>query len=335
MERTTEASNWNQAYKTLAKRRQPSATHPVHPCSINGKRHYIHAADLEKRDPSYFSKLLQFTKQRGIKLLADRRVPTSSRYKYHRVDRRKAYFAIFFLTLGVHSQAHSQTLASQEQVEQESVSLKLVDPTRPENTKDNLVGGYIKKALPANTETSRLIEQTLKSHFVHQDGDPNTILSDLKAMADYYSSHAEAVDLILSLRNTNWKLKYAPHKLQTDIIGRQFKIDDVTVYFDPRSGAKLKFNRQCSTKLPFCVASPADALLHELLHVYAVLKETETFIADGGLSRHMYPITHELKTIAKENKLYKAMSQRDKLPRPIRNEHAGRHVRVSCATCVD
>ncbi|MFL0802487.1 MAG: hypothetical protein K6L81_02135 [Agarilytica sp.] len=327
MSQFTTLDAWTDICQSLFPRRHKSASvHPIHSCIINGQRHYIHSPKLVEEDPSYFQRLTAYAAKHSIKLKADRRAPIDESGN----GRRKKLLPIMFLAMGVNAgAAFSETRESTlNMVPQNSMVAPLHEHKRftPE------LESY---TTPVNKESSKKIQSILASHFEGQSDDPHTIAADMQSLADYYSTHPEATALIESLAEEEWQLKYAPHTFQTDVKGSRVHVNEVAVYFDPRSGAKLKFYDKCATKVPFCVASPADALLHELLHVHSILKDTDNFIADGGLDNHMYPAAHERKTILKENILYKSMSRRDQHPRPIRSEHTGRHVLVSCVTCVE
>lgn len=177
------------------------------------------------------------------------------------------------------------------------------------------------------------IELLLRERYVSQAGDPSSLPRDLHTLARYYAKYPEARTLLLALKDHPWELKYTANTYKTDIFGTSLSVDKVTIYFDPKSGAKLKFYPRCEEKIRFCVASPADALLHEFLHTYIIFEDTNRFIAKGGMSTHIYPIDHERDTIQKENALYEAMSERDMKPRPIRKDHVGRATLVGCVTC--
>lgn len=318
-----------------------SATHPLHSCIIGGQAHYIHEPGLARQDPDYFERLSEFARRHKITLKADQRSATPSAFDC----RRRKLLPIVLLTFGLCAQP--MALASDEQ--HEKATLKLIGESEFSISRDSdelmiSLPDEIQathEAIHSDSEASEyqdkslIIEQTLREHWVKQDSDPESLDQDIVAMADYYSQHHEAFALISSLSEHKWELKYAPHTFQTDVVGTRMKINTITVYFDPRSGAKLKFYDKCSEKTPFCVASPADALLHELIHANTITANPSQFIAEGGLSGHIYPTEHEHQTIKKENKLYRAMSRRDSRPRPLRNEHTGRHVLVSCVTCYE
>lgn len=182
---------------------------------------------------------------------------------------------------------------------------------------------------------SRNLEQILLNHMDYPGQFPSEILEDIRILAVYYAHHPEAVRLIESIADSEWKLKYAAHTFRTNIRGSRMSVKKVEVFFDPRSAAKLKFYDGCEEHKRFCIASPADALLHELLHVQTITNDVKAFIGQGGLDTKGYPIEHERLTIMKENVLYRSMTQMDDQPRPLRSEHNGRHVLVSCVTCVN
>jgi len=312
----------------FGKRLRQAPVHPIHTCVIRGKRFCFHAPDLEWEDKGYFRRLKAFAEKHSIELSKDRR----SLEQEPDQRRRKKLLPIIFLALGAHAPA-----VFADAPEQKS-SLHLMSSGSPLlKLNPHPWHEYEHEAfhLEVNPEVSRSIACILRAHYQVQHDDPGTIDHDLKQLADYYSGHREAVKLINSVANADWTLKYAPHTFQTDISGTRMRVNKVDVYFDPRSAAQLKFYDKCSDKKPFCIASPADALLHELLHVQTIFTDSTKFIRQGGLNNHIYPAAHEQRTILKENILYKTMSIRDKKPRPIRSEHSGRHVLVSCVTCVD
>lgn len=178
------------------------------------------------------------------------------------------------------------------------------------------------------------IEFALKNHWKPSPNDPANMAKDLAEMAAYFSRFPEVRLLIASIEHKKWQLHYAVATYETKIQGNHLNIDSVTVLFDSRSAAQFKFYRACTDKKPFCVASPADVLLHELLHVQAVVNDPDSFIAQGGMNGVMYPYEHERQTILAEKQLYQSMSAIDGHPRPLRSEHTGRHVLASCVTCL-
>ena len=175
----------------------------------------------------------------------------------------------------------------------------------------------------------------LNKHYESKVTDPEGMHKVLIDLAVYYSTYPKTNSLIKNMGEKNWILKYSQKGFRTEFVGDLFGVNDVVIYFNPSSAAKLKFYSSCSKKKAFCVASPADALLHELLHTESILSDFESFIVDGGLNPNVYPIKHERRTIKKENKIYHSMTQQDEHPRPIRFEHRGSHTYASCVTCIE
>ena len=316
--------HWTEICQKLFKSNE--AVHPIHSCIVSGKRHYIHAPDLPKKDPLFFDLLKSYAFNHDITLKADKR-------KFENCEsdcRRRKLLPIIFLSLGLNS---NPLFADQRQ----TTSLNLLNATDEISTiiREDYTSTHTAVTLPSNPEVARSIEKILLDHYIKAESDPTSMRDEIYQLAIYYAAHPEAEKLITKIADEDWTLHYAPHTFQTDVIGTRLNIEDVRVYFDPRSGAKLKFYDKCAKKKPFCIASPADALLHELLHVQAIRLESFSFISQGGLNNQIYPSAHERHTIIRENILYKSMSLRDKKPRPIRSEHTGRHVLVSCVTCIE
>ncbi|MBI1425259.1 MAG: hypothetical protein GC149_17570 [Gammaproteobacteria bacterium] len=173
----------------------------------------------------------------------------------------------------------------------------------------------------------------LKSHYKKQKTDPDYIVNDLKQIANYYSAFPEVVDLITPLRGKNWELVYDEETWDTVASGNNLEVDKAIIHFNTRAAAQLLLNRKCKDN-PVCIASPADALLHELLHTYSMFINPEKFISQGGMNNVMYPFKHEYAIIDSERKLYASMSIRDDIKRPQRTEHTGRTVIAHCPICI-
>jgi hypothetical protein len=302
-------------------------SHPIHACVINGMPHYVHAPALAQTDPDYYLRLKSYAERHGICLKADRRAAEGKM----RDNRRKKYLSIVFLVMGI-----SATVAV---AEEENLKLNLISPeyNDPIVFQDSRAVSRAGKLLEQVQDSlvSQSLAQILLDHLDDIEQYPPGILDDIHELARYYARYPAAVKLIMSIAATEWTLRYAPHTFQTNVKGSRLDIDSVEVFFDPRSGAKLKFYDKCNEQKPFCIASPADALLHELLHVQTITIDRDAFVGQGGLDPWSYPAEHERLTIMKENALYRAMTVIDKQPRPIRSEHNGRHVLVSCATCFE
>lgn len=302
-----------------------SGVHPIHPCIIDGKTHYVHAPGLAEQDAQYYLHLRRFTERNGIGLKPDQRKPGTD----HHTCRRKKFIPVVFLAMSFFA---PQLLA--EHVDQQ-LGLMAINNAEVEYLDSSMQGkgSFVEKF--ERSLVSETLEQILMAHLEPESNHSSSMRQDIEDLSLYYAQYPEVVKLIMSLADADWKLRYAPHTFQTNVSGSRLQIDRIEVFFDPRSGARLKFYDKCKTQKPFCVASPADALLHELLHVQTITQDTNQFIQQGGLDPLSYPAEHERFTIQKENELYAAMTKIDGQARPLRSEHNGRHVLVSCATCLE
>jgi hypothetical protein len=152
----------------------------------------------------------------------------------------------------------------------------------------------------------------------------------LAEVARYYARHPEVVQLFDALAPHPWTLEARPGTWLTQARLRGGVVLRVTVLFDFHAAAQMHFAAGCAGQ-PACTAMPADAFLHELLHVHLIHAAPARFArtATGGF----YPHAHEDEVIALENRLYRAMEARDGLPRPARDSHAGRLTAVDCPLC--
>lgn len=171
--------------------------------------------------------------------------------------------------------------------------------------------------LPADVRAEEIISKFLFSAYQPEPSDPPYILNDIKILANYYAKYPMVVSLFEEFEKIN--LKYQAGTWETRAFGSDTHVDSVTVYFDTRFGAKFCFEG--------CNISPADALLHELLH--AKLMHQQHFVETGGMLETIYLFEHEREVIRNENKLYNEMNEIDGLARPLRNRHASDMVRVS------
>lgn len=186
----------------------------------------------------------------------------------------------------------------------------------------------------ANAKWEDALLRVLQDHWQSTEQDPPHLEVDLAVLARYFSAYPEVRKLIMDLHGKAWKLQFSPETFKTEVRGNRLQVSAVTVHFDLRTAAQFRFHNACSKKRPHCVASPADVLLHELLHAHIILTQPQRFIRQGGMGGAMYPYQHEQQTIAHEARLYRAMTLRDQQPRPLRTEHTGRPLLVHCATCV-
>lgn len=162
------------------------------------------------------------------------------------------------------------------------------------------------------------------------DDTPSAVRADIAKAAGYYSQHPEVRDLIQRLSAYEWNLRYSPGTWLTESKVRGDKITRVTVRFDLNTAATMHFARGCRDQ-PACTAMPADALLHELLHVYLIATDPSGFLRSARAS--YYPHSHEQEVISMENRLYRVMEARDGLPRPARHSHDGQLSEVDCPLC--
>lgn len=190
------------------------------------------------------------------------------------------------------------------------------------------------KQTTINSSMANALFMMLHRHYKKQDSDPAYIVNDLKIMANYYSRFPKVISLLVALDQKNWQLSYDENNWVTTATGSRLHIEKATIHFNTRSAAQLRLNRGCKQN-PICIASPADALLHELLHTHSMLDDSGEFIAQGGMTTVMYPYAHEYSIIDAERELYALMSRQDNIERPQRTDHTGQTVKAKCPTCIE
>lgn len=309
----------------------------VHPCVIDKQPHIVYPRGLALRQPELFHALQHHYRCQGYALKEDQRSATVTRAPSHE-RRRWAPILLFTVDLIFEGAAFADTnnpipVAAADPNRQ--VVLQLASskadafsanelhtlPPRPSLTK------------PVNVAAANAIFDLLKQHYKRRDTDPDYIFDDFREIASYYSAFPEIVNMLDRLKEKNWRLIYDEHSWVTVASGNVFNVDNASVHFNTRSAAQLKMYNQCKDN-PVCIASPADALLHELLHAHSMLVNTREFIAQGGMNAVMYPYKHEYAIIDAERKLYASMSRHDAIKRPQRIDHTGRLVRAQCSTCI-
>lgn len=310
----------------------------VHPCVINNERHIVYPLGLEEKSPHLFAKLSKHYKKQGYALKEDQRLEKYAN-KYKNERQKWAPVLLFTASLIFESSAFADVevnindAASFQQYQ--NIELQLisnnkirdqiqfsVDPIKPS-------GEQVK----IKSEIAQSLFGILKSRYTPQDTDPKYIVNDLKEIANYYSDFPESVSLLESLKDKNWELSFDEHNWVTTGSGNMMQVDKAIIHFNTRSAAQLRLNNGCSDN-PVCIASPADALLHELLHTHSMLVNGEEFIAQGGMNNVVYPYEHEYAVIGSERKLYASMSSQDNIKRPQRRDHTGRTVKANCPTCI-
>lgn len=182
-------------------------------------------------------------------------------------------------------------------------------------------------------DTKQWLSGILNSHYKPSADDPGYIKQDLDDIASYYSQFPDVVKLISLIEYRKWTLMYKPKASYTKAIGSMFGVDSAVIYFDSRAAVQHMKHRSCKGS-PVCTSSPADVVLHELIHA-AVMLTTNEFIEDGGMHSSVYPFKHEHKVIQLESQLYRRMSEKDSYRRPIRKEHSGKYIPASCVTCIN
>jgi len=331
----------NETYKPGANTNNNDYLHSyVHPCVIDNKPHIVYPRGLKTRAPILFAKLHQYYRNKGYTLKEDQRTNhANSPYKNNR--RRWIPILLFTASLFFESTANADVelnIIDAQSIQQQQIEIQLISNQNiRERIKQN-----IKHPVPAikqqyknnSSEVTLKLYRLLQSHYIKKDDDPEYINDDLKQIANYYSRFPEVLTLLNSLENKPWELSYDESSWVTTAIGNSLDVKKAVISFNTRSAAQLKLNKSCK-KNPICIASPADALLHELLHTHSMLVNTETFLAQGGMGGMMYPYTHEYSIIDAERHLYAKMSQRDEIKRPQRREHTGRLVKANCPTCIN
>lgn len=309
----------------------------VHPCVINNQPHIVYPRGLEEKSPGLFAKLRQYYQQQGYRLKEDQRSRNSSD-KYKNERRKWAPILLFTASLIFESSAYADielevneasSLQQNEQIELQLISNSEIR----EKIKYQIKSAEKTVQVKIKSELARSIFDVLLGRYQKQDADPKYIIEDLKEIANYYSEFSESVALIKALKNKNWFLSYDENNWVTTASGNMLQVEKAVIHFNTRSAAQLRLNNGCADN-PVCIASPADALLHELLHVHSMLVESEKFVVQGGMNNVMYPYKHEYAIIDAERNLYASMSMQDNIKRPQRREHTGRIVKAHCPTCI-
>jgi len=310
----------------------------VHPCVIKGQETLVHAHDLALRDPEFYQQLQDYAETNSYALVADRR----SKESPDKHGRRRAWLPVIVLSMGLNAAVAAEKPSAhggfQNQQGHSVLSLFHPDPEAADLSEktslDHQVDDSHFEYEFASSEDSEIIESILLDHYQSAANDPSHIEADLVQISRYLSQYPEAVALITSIADQPWQLQHADNTFETEVRGNAFQVQAVEIRFDSRAAAKLRSHRSCETQANACIASPADALLHELLHARSALLKTKTFIAQGGMNSVLYPYAHEYDVIKQENQLYKAMSMKDGVVRPQRHRHAGKLVASSCSFCV-
>ncbi len=317
---------------------QPLAGYALHPCRIAGQPTLVHAPELAQRDAGFYAELVRFADRHGYVLLADRRRRDVAVAR----DRRQRWLPVLMLCVGASAPALADSRdRSAETVTQQTLGLYRSheaetvesDNPSPQSAAEGAGHEAVLEAVPEALVAE--VGDILREHYSASAAEPAFIQEDLTAMAAYFARYPQAVELLRELRGHSWQLQYADETFETEVRGNRIQVQGATVKFDTRSAAQLRRHKSCASARGACVASPADALLHELLHVETALLNPREFIQQGGLNGVMYPFAHENAVIRKENALYESMSALDGAYRPSRHSHSGRVVASACVTCLN
>jgi len=310
----------------------------VHPCVINDKPHVVYSKGLQQKSPSLFEKLSQYYQKQGYALKEDQRsgeVPD----KYKNERRKWVPVILFSASLLFESSAFADvelevdetaSLKPEHQVELQLISNEKI---RKQIESNLTISEQSNEPIEISSEIAQSLFNEFSKRYKKQKNDPSYIINDLKEIANYYSRFPESITLIEELKDKNWSLSFDEDNWVTTGSGNRSKIDKAVIHFNTRSAAQLRLNNGCENN-PVCIASPADAMLHELLHTHSMLVNSDEFIAQGGLNDMMYPYEHEYAVIDSERKLYATMSRQDNIKRPQRRDHTGRTVKAHCPTCI-
>ena len=312
----------------------------LHPCAIQGRPTLIHAAGLAEHNPAFYRALAEFARSQGYVLQPERR-----QHDNPIGHERRRLIPALLITVAMHSSVFAR---SNDAGDNGSAVSELglygkelpvaVAGTLSEPEADSAASRVL--ATPASEPDFALTSQVaevlaiLSDHYRPNDNDPDYLESDLLEMAVYFSRYPAAVNLLREIAGSGWQLQFRENTFRTQVRGSRFRVSSAVVYFDSRAAAQLRMHRACDEKLGACIASPADALLHELLHAKAALLTPNVFIEQGGMNSVLYPYAHEQAVIAEENQLYLSMTAIDGQSRPQRHAHSGRLAAANCVTCI-
>lgn len=317
-------------------------------CIVNGKQTMIYHRGLSSSNSPQFNDLKRLASLAGWQLLEDRR-QAPSRVAYDR--RRRVYLVSAKLIVSGFLFHNTSVIANEWVANKAFVNKFLSTDINSEMTivrtlnlfhsnpyeVDRFSNGLSHKHSDyKNNKNSIAYDLTLKvleKKWRKSKEDPSYLYEDIKDMAAYIAGLPEAFDLVMSIKDEPWKLKYRAGDFRSEVKGTRFVVKSVDVFFDSRSAASFKSGSECNIDNRNCIVSPVDSLIHELLHAKLALLKTDEFLSDGGMNGFIYPHRHERKVIALEREIYKAMTLVDNKPRPIRTNHVGYLVQASCATC--
>lgn len=321
----------------------------LHPCLIDEQRALICNKNLNNTHPKAFEALSEITKHCGIRLKEDSRVQKAEQQVTERRQKSAMVLSLCIGLLIATTQSKADALSQQPMTVSISSNpvalLNRIDALKLQKDQQNNLrltrsapsvkafSRQLRTEMTVDKAAYRQIRRLLQQAYQQKPGDPAGIRADLDQMARYYAQFGDTIELLKSLENKSLSLQYRKNTWETQAYGNRFKVDSTTVFFDSRTGAKFGFHSQCSGN-PACYIAPADALLHELLHVNIMLNDTGRFIAEGGMKPSLYLFEHEREVIKMEVMLFNAMNRRDGKSRPLRQRHVGQLVEVDCSLCL-
>jgi hypothetical protein len=331
-------NHWYQAY---------AGYNDLHPCVIDGRAALVCQRDLSKTAAQAFAELRAIADRYQIYLKEDSRTQDNG-HALH--NRRGNIGLVLSFCLGL--MASSRLVTADElqgpvegsattqvamrvdiQAGHDGEKVISLRHARPPTAAEVLKAYDRKKSsMKVDEQAEADIKRFLLAAYQPESGDPAHIGSDMGDMARYYAHYPEVIALLEELRGKKLVLKYKADNWQAQAWGNAFAVDSVVIYFDTRVGAQLLSHADCQAN-PACNISPADALLHELLHAKLMLIDSRHFIDIGGMQQSLYPFEHEREVMAGENRLYQEMNHQDGLSRPLRHRHSGELFHVNCAAC--
>ncbi|AMK78326.1 MULTISPECIES: hypothetical protein [Methylomonas] len=333
--------------------RQPAERNFLHPCIIDGKPALVCQAGLRRDAEPAFAELAEIARRYGLYLKEDSRQRDDASILH---NRRRNVGLVLSFCISMMASSRAVTADDLQPVNAvQTVTSQLAEPVNPMQAKlsvdkdgvstirlrqrkpptaAEVMAAYSQKQATLSSDPLAKTEifNFLSAIYQAESADPGNISADLAVMADYFSHYPQAVSLLNELRGQKLILKYKQNTWQTQAFGNQFGVDSVAIYFDTRLGAQLLNDPGCDAT-PACSISPADALLHELLHAKLMLLDSQHFIDGGGMAQTLYPFEHEREVINHENRLYQDMNQLDGRARPLRHRHSGELLQVSCPAC--
>ena len=329
------AGGWTQQVKQLlhAEQQLLEPTYFIHPCVVEGRKTLVYPQGLAAALPDQFTRLQQLAAVRGYCLLEDRR----QRDTEVAVERRRHWSAIVTFSacasLPLSGAAEQQVNLALYHQPGTQIQLPTIEQRygHPDTASSDSVHPQQSASYLARVDK---IKHILLQHYQASPDTPDYVQLDLEKAAAYFGRHEQASRLLFNLQGKPWKLVYAKDTYRTQVRGSQLRVHSATVFFDSRAAARLRSHKRCESQPSSCIATPADALLHELLHLEESLLNSTEFIAEGGLNSVLYPFSHEARVIKRENALYAAMSATDGGARPHRRNHSGSLKPSTCVTCI-